>query len=83
MERCVQTGESISMSDIMWTEMACEDMQVKELLRSVLLQVKTIDWNSDSPLCLSMTSSAYIVLKKCDAKVKCIEPQDITHGDQE
>ncbi len=37
MERCVQTGDSISMSDMMWTEMACEDMQVKELLRAVLL----------------------------------------------
>lgn len=73
--RYVQTGDSIAMSDMMWTEMACEDMREEELLRDVLPQVKTVDWNNDSIMRLNSPNSAYIVLKKCEAKVKCVEPK--------
>lgn len=66
--RYAQTGDSIAMSDMMWTEMACEDMRVEELLRTVLPLVRTLDWNSDSILRLNTTASAYIVLKKCDER---------------
>lgn len=64
----IQTGETISMSDMMWTEMACENMRVEELLKDVLPQVKSVDWSNDSTVRLNTSSSAYIVLKKCDTK---------------
>lgn len=73
--RYVQANDSITMSDMMWTEMACEDMRVEELLKDVLPKVETLDWNNDSILRLNTTSSAYIVLKRCEAKVKCVEPK--------
>lgn len=73
--RYVQTGNSIAMSDMMWTEMACDDMRVEELLKNVLPQVKTVDWDNDSIVRLNTESSAYIVLKKCKVKVKCVEPK--------
>lgn len=73
--RYAQTGNAIVISDMMWTEMACEDMRVEELLRNVLPQVSTVDWSNDSILRLNSSSSAYIVLKKCEAKRKCIEPK--------
>lgn len=74
--RYVQTGDSIAMSDMMWTEMACDEMSVEELLKDVLPQVKTVDWNNDSIVRLNAPTSAYIVLKKCEAKVKCVEPKE-------
>lgn len=61
--RYLQSGNSISISDMMWTEMACDDMQVEEMLKEVLPQVNTLDWNSDSILRLNAASSAYIVLR--------------------
>lgn len=73
--RYVQNGDSIAMSDMMWTEMACDDMRVEELLKDVLPQVKTVVWNNDSIVRLNTESSAYIDLKKCEAKVKCVEPK--------
>lgn len=73
--RYVQTGDSIVMSDMLCTEMACQDMRVEELLKDVMPQVKTVDWNNDSIMRLNTQTSAYIVLKKCEAKVKCVEPK--------
>lgn len=73
--RYVQTGDSIAMCDMMWTEMACDEMRVEEFLKDVLPQVKTVDWNNDSIVRLNTPNAAYIVLKKCEAKVKCIEPK--------
>lgn len=72
--RYVQTGDSIILDDMLCTEMACEDMRVEELLKAVLPQVKTVDWNNDSIMRLNTPASAYIVLKKCDDGVKCVEP---------
>ena len=71
--RYVQIGDSISLSDMMWAEMACEDMRVEELLRDVLPQVNTVDWSNDSIMRLNTGTSAYVVLKKSEAKVKCNE----------
>jgi len=68
--RYVQTGDSITMSDMLCTEMACENMQVEDLLKNVLPQVNTVDWDNDSVVRLNTQSSAYVVLKKCEAKVK-------------
>lgn len=74
--RYVQTGDSIAMSNIMWTEMACDEMRVEELLKDVLPQVNTVDRNSDSIMRLNTPTNAYIVLKKCKARVKCTEHKD-------
>lgn len=73
--RYVQVGDSIIISDMMWTEMACDEMTVEELLKDILPQVKTVDWNNDSIVRLNTPTSAYIVLKKCETKVKCVEPK--------
>lgn len=62
--RYVQTGGDIAMSDMMWTEMACEDMRLEELLRTVLPQVNTVDWTNDSIMRLNTDGCAYVVLKK-------------------
>lgn len=61
----VQTGDSIKLSNMLWTEMACEDMRVEELLRSVLPEVVILDWNNDSILRLNTESSAYVLLQRC------------------
>lgn len=67
--RYVQSGDSIALTDMLRTEMACEDMRVEDLLNTVLLQVKTIDWTNDSTLRLNTPTTGYVVLKKCeDAK---------------
>lgn len=74
--RYVQTNDSITLSDMMWTEMACEDMQMEELLKTVLPHVHTIDRNNDSIMRLNTATSAYVILKKCEAGVKCVEPEN-------
>lgn len=61
--RYVQANDSIAICNMMWTEMACEDMRVEELLRTVLPLVNTVDWNNDSIMRLNASSSAYVVLK--------------------
>lgn len=71
----VQTGDSIAISDMMWTEMACNEMSVEELLKDAMPQVNAVDWDNDSIMRLSTPISAYILLKKCEVKVKCVEPK--------
>lgn len=73
--RYVQVGDSIIIRDMMWTEIACDEMTVEELLKDILPQVKTVDLDNDSILRLNTPTSAYIVLKKCKVKVKCVEPK--------
>lgn len=73
--RYAQTGSSITLSNMMWTEMACEDMRMEEMLREVLPQVKTVDWNNDSIIRLNTPTSAHIILRKCQPEVKCLEPK--------
>lgn len=62
--RYVQFDDSISISDMMWTELACDDMRVEELLKDVLPRVNTVDRNNDSIMRLNTPASSYIVLKK-------------------
>lgn len=73
--RYVQSDSSITLSDMMWTEMACEDMRIEELLREVLPKMTIVDWKNDSIMQLNTPTSAYIILKKCQPKVKCVEPK--------
>lgn len=60
---------------MMWTEMACEDMRMEQMLRDVLQHVNRVDWNNDSIVRLDTPTSAHVVLKKADARIKCNEPE--------
>lgn len=62
--RYLQSGDSVGISDMTWTEMACEDMRVEELLRTVLPQVNGVEWNNDSIVRLNTSTPAYVVLRR-------------------
>lgn len=57
-------GDSISFSNMLITEMACDNEEVERLLLRVLPEINTLDCLNDSTLRLNSDSSAYIVLKK-------------------
>lgn len=59
-----QKGDSISFSNMLITEMACDNMDVEQLLMRVLPEVRMIDVTNDSIVRLNAGSPAYIVLKK-------------------
>lgn len=66
-----QANDSIYLTDIMSTEMACDNMQLEEMLKKVLPMVNTIDCTNDSIIRLNTDQSgAYIVLKKSSHQVK-------------
>ncbi len=66
-----QANDSIYLTDIMSTEMACDNMQLEEMLKKVLPIVNTIDCTNDSIIRLNTDQSgAYIVLKKSSHQVK-------------
>lgn len=60
----VQSGDSISFSNILATQMACDNEEVERLLMRILPEVCTVDSLNDSVMRLNTPSSAYIVLKK-------------------
>ncbi len=67
----VQSKDSIQLNNILTTEMACDNMELEEMLRKVLPMVNTIDCINDSITRLnSDRSDSYIVLKKRVMKVK-------------
>ncbi len=67
----VQSNDSIQLKDIFITEMACDNMELEEMLKKVLPMVNTIDCINDSITRLnSDRSDSYIVLKKRVMKVK-------------
>ena len=58
-------GDSIRFENMFCTEMACEDMDVEEMLKQVLPNVVTFDFVNDSTLRLNTAVEAsYIVLIK-------------------
>ncbi len=66
-----QNADSISLTEISTTEMACDNMELEEMLKKVLPMVNTIDCINDSITRLnSDKSDSYIVLKKRDMTVK-------------
>lgn len=71
--RYVQNNDSIVFTDMLWTEMACEDMRVEELLRTVLPEVNTVDCINDSVVRLNAPADAYVVLKKGGTKTESTE----------
>lgn len=60
-----QTNDSLFLTDISTTEMACDNMELEEMLKKVLPLVNTIDCINDSITRLnSEKGETYIVLKK-------------------
>ncbi len=66
-----QTNDSLLLTDIATTEMACDNMEVEEMLRKVLPLVAAVDRVNDSVTRLkSGKGDAYIILKKRGIAVK-------------
>ncbi len=66
-----QDKDSLHLSEISTTEMACDNMEVEEMLKKVLPLVNSIDCINDSITRLnSEKGDTYIVLKKRDRSVK-------------
>ncbi len=66
-----QANDSILLTDISATEMACENMELEEMLKQILPLVNTIDCINDSVTRLnSDKGDSYIVLKRKYITVK-------------
>lgn len=64
-------GDSMRLTDISTTEMACDDMELEEMLKKILPMVNAIDCINDSITRLnSGKGDSYIVLKKRDLAQK-------------
>lgn len=67
----VQSNDSIQLKDILTTEIACDNMELEDMLKKVLPMVNTIDCINDSITRLnSYKGDSYIVLKKREVTVK-------------
>ncbi len=60
----VLNNDSIRFTNMLITEMACDNMTVEEMLVRVLPEVEVLDCVNDSLIRLNTASSACIVLKK-------------------
>ncbi len=68
----IAAGDSLKFGDdTLCTEMACDNMMVEDLLKQVLPEVNSIDFENDSIVRLNTPSSKYIVLRKAPEEVKC------------
>lgn len=62
-------GDSLTVSRLAWTEMACENMKVEQLLQRMLPRVCAYEMESDSILRLvTVTPGEYVVLRKATEK---------------
>ncbi len=60
-----QSHDTIRMTDISTTEMACDNMEMEEMLKKILPTVNAVDCLNDSVMRLNTTKSdSYIVLKR-------------------
>lgn len=67
----VRKGDSIRLTDISATEMACDNMEIEDMLKKILPMVNTVDCINDSITRLNTTKDdSYIVLKKNNIAVK-------------
>lgn len=57
-------GDSITLGDGFTTEMACDNMQVEDLIKQVIPEVTAIDFQNDSIVRLNAPSGKHIVLHK-------------------
>ncbi len=66
-----QENDSIHLTNISTTEMACDNMELEEMLKKVLPSVNTIDCINDSITRLNTDKGeSYIVLRKSSLPVK-------------
>ncbi len=66
-----QNNDSIHLTEIMTTEMACDNMDLEDMLKKVLPSVNTIDCINDSITRLNTDKGdSYIVLKKSVQSLK-------------
>ncbi len=66
-----QSNDSLHLTDILTTEMACDNMEVEEMLKKILPLVTSIDCINDSITRLnSDKGESYIVLKKTNVTLK-------------
>ncbi len=49
-------GDTLTLSDASWTELACDHMETEEALREVLPHVNRIDYTSDSTACIQTSN---------------------------
>ncbi len=69
--RYLLEGESISLTEIATTEMACDNMELEEMLKKILPVVNAVDCINDSITRLNTRhSESYIVLKRSNPVVK-------------
>ena len=62
-------GDSLTISGLCWTEMACKNMDVERLLRRILPEIRTCEIENDSILRLNATvSGEYVLLRKAMEK---------------
>lgn len=66
-----QANDSVHLTDISTTELACDNMEVEELLKKVLPDVNEVDFINDSIARLNTSrGESYIVLKKRSKSLK-------------
>ena len=62
-------GDSLTISGLCWTEMACDNMDVERLLRKILPEIRTCEIGNDSILRLNAAASGeYVLLRKATEK---------------
>ncbi len=66
-----QNNDSIQLTEILTTEIACDNMELEDMLKKVLPEVNTIDCINDSITRLNTAiGESYIVLKKSVQSLK-------------
>lgn len=63
-------GDSIVMNPGLCTEMACDNMRVEDLIKTVLPAIRTVDVLNDSVVRLNGSEAQYIVLSRMKEQVK-------------
>lgn len=61
-----EKGDSLTIEPGLMTRMACENMEVEDLLCRIIPDIKTVDYQNDSIARLNTDNSAYIVLRKAE-----------------
>lgn len=65
----IQKGDSLSIGDGFCTEMACDNMEVEDLIKQILSDINTIEAENDSTIRLNATREKYIELRRVQETV--------------
>lgn len=63
-------GDSIALEPGLCTEMACDNMRVEDLIKTVLPAIRTVDVLNDSVMRLNGNAAEYILLSRMKEPVK-------------